>query len=100
MKWDSFVPKIYKKGLVNSLVFSAPHMFCFTVKLCLIKFTRQVRRLIAKIALCVELRLLFRAAQKLSFLTRLKSKLNVSSWSGVVYQISCSQCEAFYVSKS
>ena len=33
-------------------------------------------------------------------LTRLKSKLNVLSRSGVVYQISCSQCEAFYVGKT
>ena len=43
---------------------------------------------------------MFRAAQKLSCLTRLKSKLNVLSRSGVVYQISCSQCEAFYVGKT
>ena len=64
------------------------------------KFARQIRRLIAKIAPCVELRLVFRAAQKLSCLTRLKSKLNVLSRSGVVYQISCSQCEAFYVGKT
>ena len=41
------------------------------------KFARQIRRLIAKIAPCVELRIVFRAAQKLSCLTRLKSKLNV-----------------------
>ena len=63
------------------------------------KFVRQVRRLIAKVAPCVELRLVFRAAQKLSWLTRLKSKLNVLSQSGVAYQISCSVCEAFYVGK-
>ena len=36
----------------------------------------------------------------LNNITRLKSKLNVLSWSGVVYQISCSQCEAFYVGKT
>ena len=54
----------------------------------------------AKIAPCVELRLVFRAAQKLSCLTRLKLKLNVLSRSGVVYQISCSQCEAFYIGKT
>ena len=35
-----------------------------------------------------------------SCLTRLKSKLNVLSRSGVVYQISCTQCEAFYVGKT
>ena len=64
------------------------------------KFARQIRRLIAKIAPCVELRLVFRAAQKLSCLTRLKSKFNVLSRSGVVYQISCTQCEAFYVGKT
>ena len=64
------------------------------------KFASQVRRLITKIAPCVELRLVFRAAQKLSCLTRLNSKLNVLSRSGVVYQISCSQCEAFYVGKT
>ena len=44
-----------------------------------LKFARQIRRLIAKIAPCVELRLVFRAAQKLSCLTRLKSKLDVLS---------------------
>ena len=41
VKWDSFVPKSYKKGLVNCLVFRpgscAPHIFCFTVKFCLSK---------------------------------------------------------------
>ena len=41
------------------------------------KFARQIRWLIAKIAPCVELTVVFRAAQKLSCLTRLKSKLNV-----------------------
>ena len=144
MKWDSFVPKSYKKGLVNCLVFRAwklcssyvlfhseilfvkellmsngypanfidsiVHRFLSKqfsntdvmqpygphkrrVYLCLPyvgefatnKFARQIRRLIAKIAPCVELRLVFRAAQKLSCLTRLKSKLNVLSGSGVVY---------------
>ena len=159
MKWDSFVPKSYKKGLVNCLVFRAwklcssyvlfhseilfakellmsngypanfidsivhrflskqfsntdvmqpygPHKrrvyLClpYVGELATNKFARQIRRLIAKIAPCVELRLVFRAAQKLSCLRRLKSKLNVLSRSGVVYQISCSQCEAFYVGKT
>ena len=159
MKWDSFVPKSYKKGLVNCLVFRAwklcssyvlfhseilfvkellmsngypanfidsivhrflskqfsntdvmqpygPHkrrvylFLPYVGELATNKFARQIRRLIAKIAPCVELRLVFRAAQKLSCLTRLKSKLNVLSRSGVVYQISCSQCEAFYVGKT
>ena len=159
MKWDSFVPKSYKKGLVNCLVFRAwklcssyvlfhseilfvkellmsngypanfidsivhrflskqfsntdviqpygPHKrgvyLClpYVGELATNKFARQIRRLIAKIAPCVELRLVFRAAQKLSCLTRLKSKLNVLSRSGVVYQISCTQCEAFYVGKT
>ena len=156
MKWDSFVPKSHKKGLVNSLVFRAwklcssyvlfhsEIMFVkellmsngypansivlsidFSVKssqtliscslmvpiriyLCLPyvgelatnEFVRQVRWLIAKVAPCVEPRLVFRAAQKLSCLTRLKSKLNVLSRSDVVYQISCSLCEAFYVGKT
>ena len=40
------------------------------------------------------------SCKKLSCLRRLKSKLNVLSRSGVVYQISCSQCEAFYVGKT
>ena len=159
MKWDSFVPKSYKKGLVNCLVFRAwklcssyvlfhseilfvkellmsngypanfidsivhrflskqfsntdviqpygPHKrrvyLClpYVGELATNKFARQIRRLIAKIAPCVELRLVFRAAQKLSCLTRLKSKLNVLSRSGVVYQISCTQCEAYYVGKT
>ena len=159
MKWDSFVPKSYKKGLVNCLVFRAwklcssyvlfhseilfvkellmsngypanfidsivhrflskqfsntdviqpygPHKrrvyLClpYVGELATNKFARQIRRLIAKIAPCVELWLVFRAAQKLSCLTRLKSKLNVLSRSGVVYQISCTQCEAFYVGKT
>ena len=133
MKWDSFVPKSYKKGLVNSLVFRAwklcssyvlfrseilfvrellmsneypantidsivhrflskqfsntdvmqpygPHKrrvyLClpYVGELATNKFARQIRQLIAKIAPCVELRLVFRAAQKLSCLTTLKSK--------------------------
>ena len=139
MKWDSFVPKSHKKGLVNCLVFRSngypanfidsivhrsvkqiskqfsntdviqpygPHKrrvyLClpYVGELATNKFARQIRRLIAKIAPCVELRLVFRAAQKLSCLTRLKLKLNVLSRSGVVYQISCTQCEAFYVGKT
>ena len=89
-----------------SILFSNPHKrrvyLClpYVGELATNKFARQIRRLIAKIAPCVELRLVFRAAQKLSCLTRLKSKLNVLSRSGVVYQISCTQCEAFYVGKT
>ena len=105
---DSIVLRFLSKQFSNTNVMQpyGPHKrrvyLClpYVGELATNKFARQIRRLIAKIAPCVELRLVFRAAQKLSCLTRLKSKLNVLSRSGVVYQISCSQCEAFYVGKT
>ena len=105
---DSIVHRFLSKQFSNTDVMQpyGPHKrrvyLClpYVGELATNKCARQIRRLIAKIAPCVELRLVFRAAQKLSCLTRLKSKLNVLSRSGVVYQISCSQCEAFYVGKT
>ena len=105
---DSIVHRFLSKQFSNTDVIQpyGPHKrrvyLClpYVGELATNKFARQIRRLIAKIAPCVELRLVFRAAQKLSCLTRLKSKLNVLSRSGVVYQISCTQCEAFYVGKT
>ena len=105
---DSIVHRFLSKQFSNTDVIQpyGPHKrrvyLClpYVGELATNKFARQIRRLIAKIAPCVELRLVFRAAQKLSCLTWLKSKLNVLSRSGVVYQISCTQCEAFYVGKT
>ena len=105
---DSIVHRFLSKHFLNTDVMQpyGPHKrrvyLClpYVGELATNKFARQIRWLIAKIAPCVELRLVFGAAQKLSCLTRLKSNLNVLSQSGVVYQISCSQCEAFYVGKT
>ena len=64
------------------------------------KFSRQIRRLIAAVAPHVELRLVFRAAQRLSCLCKLNSRLDSLSRSGVVFKISCFECSAFYVGKT
>ena len=48
----------------------------------------------------VQIRLVFKAAQKLSCLCRLKSRLNHLSRSCVVYKVCCKDCDAFYVGKT
>lgn len=159
MRWDSFVPKSFKKSLVNCLVLRAwklcssfqgfhceldflisvlsangnPKNFvesvirkfldkqytCTsnlptfgpekrTVFLCLpfsgeiatIKFVRQMRRLLAKVAPWTDLRLVFKPAQKLSLLSKMKSRFATLTNSGVVYKVSCAECREFYIGKT
>ena len=48
----------------------------------------------------MDLKIVFKAAQKLSCLSKLKSRYGILSSSGVVYKISCLDCDAFYVGKT
>ena len=157
MRWDSFLPKSYKKSLVNCLVSRAwklcstfnlfhqeleflkktllangyptnfvesiiskflhkqysedlptfgpnrkPVFFClpFAGEEFTTKFARQLRRLLARVAPWIDLKIIFRPAKKLSCLTKVKSRLSILSNSGVVYKVSCVDCPAFYVGKT
>ena len=60
------------------------------------KLAKQIGRMINKVAPWMDVKLVFRSAQKLSVLTRVKSRFATLS-NGVVYKVSCSDCGAFYI---
>ena len=64
------------------------------------KVTRQIRRLLAKVAPWMDIKLVFRSTRKLSCLTKIKSRFTTESNSGVVYKVSCGDCGAFYIGKT
>ena len=72
----------------------------FTGECAMKKFSRQIRRLISTVAPNIQLRLVFKAAQKLSCLCKLKSRIDILSRSQVVYKVSCVDCGAFYIGKT
>ena len=150
LRWDSFVPKSYKRGLVFGLISRCwricstfdgfhhemlflknvlacngyPTLFfdaCLSkflmrrytpstsetlygpekkpVFLCLPyvgvtseKFKRQLTRLVSSVAPWIKLQVVFKAAMKLSALSKLKSQIPLLSNSHVVYKVNCKDC--------
>lgn len=65
-----------------------------------IKLARQLKRLLARVAPWITLRIIFKPARKLSCLSRMKDRFPILADSGVVYQVSCTECAAFYIGKT
>ena len=61
------------------------------------KFKRQLTRLVSSVAPWIKLQVVFKAAMKLSALSKLKSQIPLLSNSHVVYKVNCKDCREFYV---
>ena len=61
-----------------------------------IKLSRQLNRVITKLAPCVSLNLVFTATNRLKCILKLKSPNPVLNKSNVIYQINCLECQEFY----
>ena len=58
---------------------------------------RQLTRLFAKLAPWIKLNYIFYASNKIAKLSKFKSVLPVVKCSHVIYQISCTECDEFYI---
>ena len=155
LRWDSFVPKVYKRSLVfglisrcwricssyenfhNEMLFLKNVLACNgypitffdsclntfvnrkhtvsnsetvfgpekkLVMLCLPytgidceKLKRQLTRMLSVVAPWIKLQVVYKAALKLSTLSRLKDQIPLLSNSHVVYRVDCKNCKEFYV---
>ena len=61
------------------------------------KIQRQIKRIYACIAPCLDITVIFKPVYKLSKLSKLKSRLDLLSNSGVVYKVNCDNCVEFYI---
>ena len=61
------------------------------------KIKRQIKRIYSCIAPCLDISIIFKPMDKLSRLSKLKSKLDLLSNSGVVYKVNCDNCSEFYI---
>ena len=62
-----------------------------------IKLSRQLNRVVTKLAPCVSLNLVFTATNRLNCISKLKSPIPILNKSNVIYQINCLECQEFYV---
>ena len=62
-----------------------------------IKISRQIKRIASTVNPLLDIRIVFKAAFKLSRLSKLKSPFSLLSNSGVVYKINCENCSEFYI---
>ena len=65
-----------------------------------LKFSRQMNRLLGKTVPWLSLRIIFRPARKLSCLSKIKSQFATLTNSGLVYKVSCHDCDAFYIGET
>ena len=65
-----------------------------------LKFSRQMNRLLGKTVPWLSLRIIFKPARKLSCLSKIKSQFATLTNSGVVYKVSCHDCDAFYIGET
>lgn len=152
-KWESFLPKEYKRGLVNCLLTRAwklcsnyeildkeikfirtllvangypatfldncIHRFLsnkmspsppvygpekkpifISLPYCgleSVKLKRQLTRMFTAILPNLQLRIVFKPSWKISALSKLKSAIPILSLSNVVYKVTCTDCDSFYV---
>ena len=61
------------------------------------KIKRQIKRIYGGTAPCLDISIIFKPMDKLSKLSKLKSKLDLLSSSGVVYKVNCDNCSEFYI---
>ena len=61
------------------------------------KIKRQIKRIHGCSAQCLDISIIFKPMNKLSRLSKLKSKLELLSNSGVVYKVDCDNCDEFYI---
>ena len=61
------------------------------------KIKKQLPRLFSRMAPWIKLNFLFHASNKLSKLSKLKSVLPIVKCSHLIYHISCSECDEFYI---
>ena len=62
-----------------------------------VKIKRQITRLLMAVNPSIHVRFIFVPVYKLSKLSKLKCTIPMSSRSGVVYQVNCTDCDDFYV---
>ena len=67
---------------------------------CSSKLRRQIQRIIRCTFPWIEIRIIFVATSRLSILSKLKDSLKLLDQSRIVYRISCSQCQQFYIGKT
>ena len=65
-----------------------------------LKCSRQMNRLLGKTVPWLSLRIIFKPARKLSCLSKIKSQFATLTNSGVVYKVSCHDCDAFYIGET
>ena len=62
-----------------------------------LRMERQLKRIISAVCPWISLRVIFKPVHKLSVLSKLKSEYPLLSKSGVVYKVSCGDCNQFYI---
>jgi hypothetical protein len=62
-----------------------------------LKLERQLKRIYSKIAPWTKLICMFKPVKRLNSLSKLKTPYRLSSLSGVVYRVGCSDCSEFYI---
>ena len=62
-----------------------------------VKISRQIKRCVNSVCPWLNVQVVFKAAFRLSRLSKLKSPFEAMSRSGVVYKLNCQDCLEFYI---